>query len=1014
MKGNKFLAAVLAASMAFSTVPATALNVFASTTATSTTADADAKDLPTLASVQNVLDTLTTNAYSTDINDDSKVSATTVEATLKTEMGAGKPWSSITGIGIDGKVEETSDKLATSTADTFAYRTFTFKLVSTANRDGRVYTVKLSAEKLTDAEAKAILPAYLQKKISDTAFTKGNAAATQLTGAVSSAVSSFNATYKTAVATGTVKFDNADNGAYTIPVTTPRSTPDVTGTVNFYKDSQVSVENKTNGTTTGRKNLKDAVLSMNIDISASPYYNSTTKTYDTDKIASDVTTALGHAATGTGFTAQNVSVTDADNWSFEAYDSTGTYKVTIGTGADLETDNSALKTALDNYFASNEIKTAKNKTLRNTDIAALVNAALVNADDDVKAAVSGYTITGDGNALGSDGSGKLTIKKGSKTYTYSFTADVKVSEETEAEANKKALATVNATTYPEYRLDGTVKYDKAPVVSHDGSLLSKKLLSDLKDAGYNTAGQTLGTATGEAADKTTNGEYKAVINPNNDVVDVSLAYSSDQKLQDTEKALEKFLAKGSTKAANRTAYTEHKAATGVKLDDVIKPADEYSFATTSALSQKVQSKKAVKATSAADAADIVKAAIDEQLKASGVADNGVSVTVKAVNTAAANADDASKYDVTKTADATVADDGTIKLLVTASIKNDFYGWSDGTNKDTAKTVSYSYLMDINTNQLKENKAKTISLADKTVLLSGGYYTTKKSDYQVDKDEVTYVEITPVIDPEDANTAVTYKVYDSDNSLVTDEVQISDTNAVYKKGSNTAVKAGTNALGLKITKTGTYTIKAAAGDAEATMKLTVKKNFDDVSATAYYKDAVVWAYGNGVTSGVTQDIFGVNTDVTRAQYVTWLYRYAVSQDSNVAIKDADVKGVFSDVAATAYYAKAVQWAKETGVTAGKTDTTFAPNATITRAEAVTMLWRAYGKPSAGDGSEDEKTVKFTDVPANAYYTTAVTWAVQSYNHNSGNAVTNGTSTTTFSPNKSCSRAEGITFIYNLYA
>jgi len=994
---SKLAALTMAAAMGLTAVPATALNVMASTTVTSDTEDAAAVGFPAMATVKGWLDALTANqtsAYLAGIDIDKD---TGVKATVTTNLGA----LGADTISVDSVTEDTTKKQDASDADSFAYRTFDITLKNSADSKTRTYTAVLTAEKLTDAEAKAILPEYLQKKISDTAFTKGSDAAGQLTAAVTSAVSSFNATYKTSVATGTVGFNNTDNGAYTIAVTTPTGTPDVTGTVNFYKDSQVSVENKTNGTTTGRKNLKDAVLSMNIDISASSYYNSTTKTYDTDKIASVVTTALRNAATGTGFTAQNVSVTDADNWSFEAYDSTGTYKVTIGTGADLETDNSALKTALDNYFASNEIKTAKNKTLRNTDI-----AALVNADDDVKAAVSDYTITGDGNALGSDGSGKLTIKNGSKTYTYSFTADVKVSEETEAEANKKALATVNATTYPEYRLDGTVKYDKAPAVSHDGSLLSKKLLSDLKDAGYNTTGQSLGSVTGEAADKTTNGEYKTVITPNNDVVDVSLAYSSDQKLQDTEKTLEKFLAKGSTKTANSTAYTEHKAATGVKLDDVIKPADEYSFATTSALSQKVQSKKAVKATSAADAADIVKAAIDEQLKASGVADNGVSVTVKAVNTAAANADDANKYDVTKTADATVADDGTIKLLVTASIKNDFYGWSDGTNKDTAKTVSYSYLMDINTNQLKENKAKTISLADKTVLLSGGYYTTKKSDCQADKDEVTYVEITPVIDPEDANTAVTYKVYDSDNSLVTDEVQISDTNAVYKKGSNTAVKAGTNALGLKITKTGTYTIKAAAGDAEATMKLTVKKNFDDVSATAYYKDAVVWAYGNGVTSGVTQDIFGVNTDVTRAQYVTWLYRYAVSQDSNVAIKDADVKGVFSDVAATAYYAKAVQWAKETGITAGKTDTTFAPNATITRAEAVTMLWRAYGKPSAGIGSENEETVKFTDVPANAYYTTAVTWAVQ-------RPITNGTSTTTFSPNKSCSRAEGITFIYNLY-
>ena len=984
---SKLAALTMAAAMGLTAVPATALNVMASTAVTSTTKDDEAAAFPPTATVEGWLDTLTATQASDKLK---TITTDVVKSTIATNAKIDASSINVT--------EDTAKKQEASNADKFAYRTFNITLTNSADKTTRDYTAVLTAETLTDDETKGILPTYLQNEIGHIAFTRGSAAASQLTDAVKDAVKSFNDKYKTAVATGTVSLDR--DGHYTISFTKPEGTSNVTGTVNFdkYKDSQVSVENKTNGTTSGRKTLKDAVLSMNINISASPYYNSTTKTYDTDKIASDVTTALGH-----GFTAQNVSVTDADNWSFEAYDSTGTYKVTIGTGADLETDNSALKTALDNYFASNEIKTAKNKTLRNTDI-----AALVNADDAVTAAKKTYTIDGDGNALGSDGSGKLTIKNGSTTYTYAFTADVKVSEETEAEANKKALATVNATTYPEYRLDGTVKYDQDPGVSHDVSLLSKKLLSDLKDAGYNTAGKTFENVTGEPADKSTNGEYKAVIRQNNDVVDVSLAYSSDQKLQDTEKALEKFLAKGSTKGSNSTTYTEHKAATGVKLDDddVFTPHDEYSFKTTSALSQKVQSKKAVKATSAADAADIVKAAIDEQLKASGVADNGVSVTVKAVNTAAANADDASKYDVTKTADATVADDGTIKLLVTASIKNDFYGWSDGTNKDTAKTVSYSYLMDINTNQLKENKAKTISLADKTVLLSGGYYTTKKSDYQVDKDEVTYVEITPVIDPEDANTAVTYKVYDSDNSLVTDEVQISDTNAVYKKGSNTAVKAGTNALGLKITKTGTYTIKAAAGDAEATMKLTVKKNFDDVSATAYYKDAVVWAYGNGVTSGVTQDIFGVNTDVTRAQYVTWLYRYAVSQDSNVAIKDADVKGVFSDVAATAYYAKAVQWAKETDVTSGKTDSTFAPNATITRAEAVTMLWRAYGKPSAGIGSETEKTVKFTDVPANAYYTTAVTWAL-------GKDITNGTSTTTFSPNKSCSRAEGITFIYNLY-
>ncbi len=949
MKGNKFLAAVLAASMAFSAVPMTAMSAFASTSVTSETVDADAATFPSTETVKGYLDTLTAKQDSSTFT--TTITADKVKSTLNTSLNGGTISATT--------VTETDDKLTESKADQFAYHTFEIILQNSTDSSTRKYTAVLTAEKLTATEAKGIVTDYVKSYINGNGpIATGDDANASLKTVAEAAATAFEKAYGVTV---TMSAESVTGNSYSVTAAIiGGDTVTITGTANFYKDSQVTVENKTNGTSAGQKAVKQAVLAMNYKPSATA-----DGTYNTSAIATAVTNAL------TGYTAQNVSVTDADNWSFEAYDSTGTYKVTIGAGADLETDNEALKTALDNYFASNEVKTTKDKTLRNTDI-----ATIVSNDDNVKKVLNGFTITGDGNALGSDGSGKLTIKNtsGSKTYTYAFTADVKVSEETEAEANKKALATVNATTYPEYRLDGTVKYDKAPAVSHDVSLLSKKLLSDLKDAGYNTTGQSLGSATGEAADKTTNGEYKTVITPNNDVVDVSLAYSSDQKLQDTEKALEKFLAKGSTKAANSTEYTEHKAATGVKLDDVIKPFDEYSFATTSALSQKVQSKKAVKATSAADAADIVKAAIDEQLKASGVADNGVSVTVKAVNTAAANADDASKYDVTKTADATVADEGTIKLLVTASVKNDFYGWSDGTNKDTAKTVSYSYLMDINTNQLKENKAKTISLADKTVLLSGGYYTTKKSDYQGDEDEVTYVEITPVIDPEDANTAVTYKVYDSDNSLVTDEVQISDTNAVYKKGSDTAVKAGTNALGLKITKTGTYTIKAAAGDAEATMKLTVKKNFDDVSATAYYKNAVVWAYGNGVTSGVTQDIFGVNTDVTRAQYVTWLYRYAVSQDSNVAIKDADVKGVFSDVAATAYYAKAVQWAKETGVTAGTTDTTFAPNATITRAEAVTMLWRAYGKPSAGIGSETENTVKFTDVPANAYYTTAVTWAV----------------------------------------
>ena len=983
MKGNKFLAAVLAASMAFSAVPVTAMNAFASTSVTSETADADATTFPSTQTVKGYLDTLTAKKDSSAFG--ATITADTVKSTLNTSLSGGTISATT--------VTETDDKLTESKADQFAYHTFEITLQNSTDSSTRKYTAVLTAEKLTATEAKGIVADYVKSYISDNGpIATGDGANASLKTVAEAAATAFEKAYGVAV---TMSAETVTGNGYSVTATiTGQDAVTITGTANFYKDSQVTVENKTNGTSAGQKAVKQAVLAMNYKPSATA-----DGTYNTSAIATAVTNAL------TGYTAQNVSVTDADNWSFEAYDSTGTYKVTIGAGADLETDNEALKTALDNYFASNEVKTTKDKTLRNTDI-----ATIVSNDDNVKKVLNGFTITGDGNALGSDGSGKLVIKHSTTTYTYAFTADVKVSDKTEAEANKEALATVNSNTYPEYVIDGTVKRAESTSVTHNEALLQNKITADLKDAGYNTTGLRFGTASKTDATKTTNGEYKNSITNNNDVVDVALTYSSDQKLLDTENALEKFLAKGSTKGPNSTTYTEHKKTTSaVTLDDTATPADVYTYEDTSALSQKVQAKTAVTATTASDAANIVKASIDEQLTASGIADNGVTVSVKAVNTATANG---KKYDVADTYKAATTDaDGEITLLVTASIKNDFYGWSDGTNKDEAKTVSYSYLMKIKTNELKENKVKTISLADKTVLLTGGYYTAAKAS-QKDSNEVTYVEITPVIDPADANTEIKYTVYDSDKSVVDDTVKVG-TDDVYKKDSDTAVKVGTNALGLKITKEGTYTIKAKADDAEATMTLTVKKNFDDVPATAYYKDATVWAYSEGVTNGVTEDLFGVNNDVTRAQYVTWLYRYAVSQDSKVEIADDDVKNVFSDVATTAYYAKAVQWAKEAGVVDGKTDTTFAPDAKITRAEAITMLWRAYGKPSAGIGSEDENTIKFTDVPTNAYYATAVTWAVSTSNNGHG-LVARGTTPTTFSPNKTCSRAEGITFIYRVYA
>ena len=162
----------------------------------------------------------------------------------------------------------------------------------------------------------------------------------------------------------------------------------------------------------------------------------------------------------------------------------------------------------------------------------------------------------------------------------------------------------------------------------------------------------------------------------------------------------------------------------------------------------------------------------------------------------------------------------------------------------------------------------------------------------------------------------------------------------------------------------------------------------------------------MTAGVSDTLFGTNKNVTRAQFVTWLYRNAVADDSSVAISDDDVKAVFSDVDTSAYYAKAVQWASENGIADGVGNGKFDPSAEVTRAQAVTFIWRAIGKPDTGAaGEEGEKTTQFTDVDVNSYYMAAVTWATPK--------VVSGLSTTTFGPNRSATRAQAITFIARAY-
>ena len=168
-------------------------------------------------------------------------------------------------------------------------------------------------------------------------------------------------------------------------------------------------------------------------------------------------------------------------------------------------------------------------------------------------------------------------------------------------------------------------------------------------------------------------------------------------------------------------------------------------------------------------------------------------------------------------------------------------------------------------------------------------------------------------------------------------------------------------------------------------------FTDVAEGAYYADAVAWAIQNKVTSGVSATTFAPNASCTRGQMVTFLWKAAGSPEPK------SLTTAFTDVKSGAYYEKAVAWAVENKVTTGTSATTFSPDATVTRGQSVTFLWKANNSPAA------EGTSAFTDVAASAYYASAVNWAVEK-------GVTSGMSATTFSPNSNCTRAQIVTFLY----
>lgn len=203
--------------------------------------------------------------------------------------------------------------------------------------------------------------------------------------------------------------------------------------------------------------------------------------------------------------------------------------------------------------------------------------------------------------------------------------------------------------------------------------------------------------------------------------------------------------------------------------------------------------------------------------------------------------------------------------------------------------------------------------------------------------------------------------------------------------------------LKLTDKGngkyTFTMPASKVEVNATFVKEVETSpFSDVSTSAYYYEAVKWAQEKGITGGIGNGLFGPNQPCTRAQIVTFLWRAAASPEPKTMSS-------FSDVSADSYYAKAVAWAVENGITTGTGDGKFSPDATCTRAQSVTFLFRAIGK------LVDSKA-EFSDVLTDSYYANAVAWAVE-------NGVTNGIGDGLFGPDNSCTRAQIVTFLFRAY-
>ena len=681
---------------------------------------------------------------------------------------------------------------------------------------------------------------------------------------------------------------------------------------------------------------------------------------------------------GDTYTVSDVTITDTTtgDYSFTITENATnkTYTVTVAaTPAADKVLPTAIKQELDYYFAQKTFDVYNGASLTTAYIASQAQTELKTDSDGKSDTIknnSDFALKGDTTKISEDGTVtlKVTVGAGATEKDIDYTASIKLNkiDGSQDAAITAAINAVNGNTYA-YTTEANIK---------------AKLAKDLVAAGWKTAAaDSLAFDTYYAGADVAKRDRKIVVKANGDatkVFTITLTKSSTQKMTETKNSIEKVTDFGTAEDKTTKAFVEKgKAAVGEK---------SYTVKTNSTISLNTQNVNATEAASVDDAVKAVKDAIDAKLTADKDADNGVTVEVSAV--------DETLNPTLKHKDAIVGKEGYYYVLVKASIANDFADWGIDGLSTPDPTVAY-YVVKVETAELKEIKATAVSIDDQTAVF-------KTSGVKNSGVEYMAIPLNAVLTPENANSNITYTVTKKSG---TGTGYIGDTSSfkVTDKDNNDVTSTST----LYVSGAGVFTVTATANGKTDTATITVKSNFNDVPANSYYATAVADAYAGDVTSGTSATTFSPNANVTRGQFVTLLYNYAVKADSSVAIDDDDVKEVFSDVATSKYYAKAIQWASENGIADGVGNGKFDPDADVTRAQAITFIYRALGKPQTGaTGEEGENTTQFTDVTSGAYYLPAVTWGVNKH-------VVSGLSTTTYGPDQDATRAQAITFIARTY-